>query len=263
MNFVPEFLPLHPDVSREFHGLGLKPCGDVIKDIEDQFIGTLTQMVKEMPEDQAKDIIKMLEEQYEQLLMIYSQMESQRTLLQKAKVEYKQKSEECAPVTLENWDQYRLKSLTAPSLEHTYRELKSNERSLPKTPSDNQMRQLFFALPYIWENPTAMIPDNANEAQEEEELRFSGGNIELTCPISFQPFTKPMISRKCGHVFDKPALERFLQKETKTCPQAACGQHVSIKDFVPDLIMQFRCLISEVRGPQTRNNTSDQGNVVD
>lgn len=259
-------LPLHHDALREFHSLVLNPTADLIEETQNQFLKTLKQIVQEAPLEYPRELIESLESEYKQLKQLQKDLVDQETLLTLAKAEFKKESDECQNVTVETWDQYRMGNLTAPSLEEKFLSLE-NEQKLSKDAhfaDADELTRIFLVLPHIWEDPTAVVPDNLSELQEEQdEIKISGGSIELTCPITFQSFTLPMISRKCGHVFDKPALEQFLQDQTKTCPQGACSQNLNIKDFVIDTTMQFRCLINETRGLQKRLNNEGTTNILD
>ncbi|AET37591.1 SUMO ligase MMS21 Ecym_1358 [Eremothecium cymbalariae DBVPG len=264
MNFVPDYLPLHHDVLRQFHALSAYPKSDMLQDIRNQFEVALVEIVNENTGRYPAHLINELAQEYRSLNVLASEIDAYDRQLQKAKSNYKLETDQCEPITLESWDQYRLNRFKAPSLEQAFTKLDAKTSNSKPDASGDQLEKVFVALPYIWEDPTVMLPeDMATAQQEEDELKFSGGTIELTCPISFQPFKAPMISRKCGHVFDKPALERFLENQTKTCPQGACGQHVNMKDFVPDLVMQFRCLIHTTKKQKTRASPDASTDVVD
>ncbi|AGO12307.1 AaceriAEL053Cp [[Ashbya] aceris (nom. inval.)] len=209
-----------------------------------------------------RELIASISAQYRQLLQIGRQMSSRDAHLQRSKAAYKDQSDQCEPITLQTWDRYQQGELTAPSLEEMYSQEDIEEEAQAPEEHEDQLQRLFLALPYIWNDPTAIVPDQAASRQEDEELKISGGTIELTCPITCQRFTRPMISRKCGHVFDEVGLRRFLERQTKPCPQGACGQNLSMKDFVPDLVMQFRCLLHEARGPLTRNASEEPADIV-
>ncbi|AEY96936.1 FAEL053Cp [Eremothecium gossypii FDAG1] len=259
---VPERLPLHSDVLQQFHELSSYNKTDLVEEVRHQFELTLVQVVRETPGEMPRELIDSISAQYRELLAIARQMASRDAHLERSKADYKAQSDQCEPIKLQTWDGYQQGELTAPSLAEIYAQEDAGEEARAPAEHEDQLQRLFTALPYIWNDPTAMVPDQAASRQEDEELKISGGTIELTCPITCQPFVRPMISRKCGHVFDEVGLRRFLERQTKPCPQGACGHNLSMKDFVPDLVMQFRCLLHEARGPLTRNASEDPADIV-
>lgn len=118
--------------------------------------------------------------------------------------------------------------------------------------------KILKVLPYIWNDPTCVIPDLQNPA-DEDDLQIEGGKIELTCPITCKPYEAPLISRKCNHVFDRDGIQNYLQGyTTRDCPQAACSQVVSMRDFVRDPIMELRCKIAKMKESQEQDKRSSQ-----
>jgi SUMO ligase MMS21 Smc5/6 complex component len=62
----------------------------------------------------------------------------------------------------------------------------------------------------------------------------------LLCPITNKLPIKPVIAKRCKHVFDKDAIMGYIAQRTGgrnmsvPCPCAACNNHISISDIISD-----------------------------
>lgn len=242
MNIIPDYLPLHHNVTKQFYSLQLEPLQLLIDDTIYQFEDILIQLIDQY-DNYPKDIIDGIQKNIDLLDSTVNEEYMCNKSLIKAKNTYKSQSDQCDPVSLESWDQYRLQRLHAPSLEVIYKEIRKEQNQNKDDRLLQQWHTLLNSLPFIWDNPTSVIPTDKNE----DDLMISGGRIDLTCPITCKVYENPMLSLKCGHVFEKFALVNHLNNQTIKCPQSACGQHVNLNDFVPDLVMKFRCIISSKR----------------
>ena len=50
----------------------------------------------------------------------------------------------------------------------------------------------------------------------------------LCCPVTFIPFTNPVIVPECGHTFDREALVQYKKKECPTCRTRYCVDPIDL-----------------------------------
>lgn len=181
-------------------------------------------------------------------------------------VEFKRKCHEVAdrspPVTSDNWKDYESGRPNIVSITQIFNETKPVIHEKLQNSNDEKLLRIF---PFLWNDPTAVIPDDDNTQanEEEQELQINGGNIELICPITMKTFELPMISKKCNHVFDKEGLTSYLQGQpTRDCPQAGCSQTINMRDFMPDKLMELRCRIAKIKEHDTSSKLDQAIDVI-
>ncbi|SCV04995.1 LANO_0G16182g1_1 [Lachancea nothofagi CBS 11611] len=247
VNAIPESVPLHRSTVQELHSWRTRDISAIFNETRSQFSNTLNQLA----ETDLKDASSL--SSLAQVYKDFQNLESQQKVLQgnitDAKTRYRTQSDELPPVTWENWDAYREGRLQAPKLSNVFadveREKKGNARAMP----NDSLSRLFKALPHILADPQCILPDERTD----DDLQIEGGRIELTCPITCMPFKKPMISRKCGHVFDFDGIEQHLAGQpTKDCPQSGCGQKVAMKDLIRDEVMELRCKVAATKSTSAK-----------
>ncbi|SCW02666.1 LAFE_0F11650g1_1 [Lachancea fermentati] len=245
-NTVPESVPLHQSVLQEFHQW--KPIDNsyIFSETRSQFL----HILEDIADGATPASLDTLTEAYKEFQRLEHHNSQQAGKVERAKQEYRSLCDQLPPVSWENWDQYRDGSLIAPKLSQVYSQLQDHPISEQETNSDDLSR-VFKALPHILEDPQCILPDDAAD----DDIHIEGGQIELTCPITCMKFEKPMVSRKCGHVFDYKGIQQYLNQsgqQPRDCPQAACRQKLTMRDFVPDKLMEFRCKIANARDSSTK-----------
>ena len=257
-NHIPKSVPLHPKSGKYFHNLHARDLSNIYQQCYKQIDETINQLVDSTSpstigiEEQVADITSI----YKLLSTYESESNSFDEHIKDLKKNFKQSSDACPQIDLSTWDKYRTGELTAPKLSELYLNMPTPE---PATMVNNtDTLKILKVLPYIWNDPTCVIPDLQNPA-DEDDLQIEGGKIELTCPITCKPYEAPLISRKCNHVFDRDGIQNYLQGyTTRDCPQAACSQVVSMRDFVRDPIMELRCKIAKMKESQEQDKRSSQ-----
>ena len=257
-NPIPKSVPLHPKSGKYFHNLHARDLSNIYQQCYKQIDETINQLVDSTSpstigiEEQVADITST----YKLLSTYESESNSFDEHIKDLKKNFKQSSDACPQIDLSTWDKYRTGELTAPKLSELYLNMPTPE---PATMVNNtDTLKILKVLPYIWNDPTCVIPDLQNPAGE-DDLQIEGGKIELTCPITCKPYEAPLISRKCNHVFDRDGIQNYLQGyTTRDCPQAACSQVVSMRDFVRDPIMELRCKIAKMKESQEQDKRSSQ-----
>ncbi|CAI4402494.1 AKH_1a_G0013990.mRNA.1.CDS.1 [Saccharomyces cerevisiae] len=257
-NPIPKSVPLHPKSGKYFHNLHARDLSNIYQQCYKQIDETINQLVDSTSpstigiEEQVADITSI----YKLLSTYESESNSFDEHIKYLKKNFKQSSDACPQIDLSTWDKYRTGELTAPKLSELYLNMPTPE---PATMVNNtDTLKILKVLPYIWNDPTCVIPDLQNPA-DEDDLQIEGGKIELTCPITCKPYEAPLISRKCNHVFDRDGIQNYLQGyTTRDCPQAACSQVVSMRDFVRDPIMELRCKIAKMKESQEQDKRSSQ-----
>lgn len=257
-NPIPKSVPLHPKSGKYFHNLHARDLSNIYQQCYKQIDETINQLVDSTSpftigiEEQVADITST----YKLLSTYESESNSFDEHIKDLKKNFKQSSDACPQIDLSTWDKYRTGELTAPKLSELYLNMPTPE---PATMVNNtDTLKILKVLPYIWNDPTCVIPDLQNPA-DEDDLQIEGGKIELTCPITCKPYEAPLISRKCNHVFDRDGIQNYLQGyTTRDCPQAACSQVVSMRDFVRDPIMELRCKIAKMKESQEQDKRSSQ-----
>ncbi len=193
--------------------------------------------------------VKQLEEMYKELLRLEEKQKFLSSKLIELKAEYKEQSADLPRLDLENWNHYLNNDYNLTNIRKKWIELQSEEVEINKK---DQWLRVFYALPYIWSDPSRVIPydplENNNSTEEEEDIKVDGGVIDLNCPVSLKKFNLPMISLKCFHTFDDASLkELFRPSKTIECPTPGCGKVLTTKDFTEDKLMRIRVLISDLR----------------
>ena len=257
-NPIPKSVPLHPKSGKYFHNLHARDLSNIYQQCYKQIDETINQLVDSTSpstigiEEQVADITSI----YKLLSTYESESNSFDEHIKDLKKNFKQSSDACPQIDLSTWDKYRTGELTAPKLSELYLNMPTPE---PATMVNNtDTLKILKVLPYIWNDPTCVIPDLQNPA-DEDDLQIEGGKIELTCPITCKPYEAPLISRKCNHVFDRDGIQNYLQGyTTRDCPQAACSQVVSMRAFVRDPIMELRCKIAKMKESQEQDKRSSQ-----
>ncbi|CAR30605.1 SUMO ligase MMS21 [Lachancea thermotolerans CBS 6340] len=240
---VPESVPLHHTALQVFHDWRPSDISAILNETRSQF----SQLLDQLSEVNATspDVVDTLTQTFREFRHLEAQQNSLQNNIDLAKSKYRSQCEELPPVTWETWDAYREGELRAPHLLHVFEETeRDSESQPPPANSADELSRLYRALPHIAADPQCILPDEAAD----DDVQIAGGQIELACPITCKPFQRPMISRKCGHVFDHAGIEQYLSAQsTRDCPQGACGQKVSMRDFVPDRLMELRCKITRAR----------------
>lgn len=73
----------------------------------------------------------------------------------------------------------------------------------------------------------------------------------LNCPITLKPLQTPVRSRRCGHVFEKHAVEQLMRNTPNglKCPVVGCSQLLQRTDLVRDRGVERRLRIAAARLP--------------
>lgn len=106
---------------------------------------------------------------------------------------------------------------------------------------------------FVLENPEDPIPEDV----ENEELAVAGGKISLKDPLSLNYFVHPMISRKCGHVYEKEHIMSLLESHALlNCPVTGCQETVGRGDLREDKLMALRVKVFTGRARRSRREVS-------
>ncbi|CCE66051.1 hypothetical protein TPHA_0O00820 [Tetrapisispora phaffii CBS 4417] len=292
MSIIPESAPMHPDSSKAFHSLRAVDVQDYYKSCINQFYQCIYDLLNlndtsDLEDESESNIPTYLHYEVldpivrstcESYLKLLTQMKQSKQLTDdtaRVKKEYKLLSDQCETFTLDTWDKYVSKELTAPKLSELF-----NDRSQlnnPNTQTANALPtielekdKLLRVLPYLWQNPANVIPDEVirgapiNQSNTDDDLKIEGGVIELTCPITCKTYRRPMISKKCGHVFDEQGIKSYLETQgERDCPQAACSQKVKLSDFSLDKIMILRCKINKIKQLRVKEDNDKLNQELD
>ncbi|CDO92017.1 unnamed protein product [Kluyveromyces dobzhanskii CBS 2104] len=231
-----------PDLSREI---------SAAKTAIQEFITTLLSSSTTFPTDRA-DEIKEVERAYRDLLRQEAKQKYLSSKLSDLKSEYRHQSSGTPRLDRDNWNSFSQNEHGLVNMGKRWVELQSDSVEIDRK---DQWLRVFCALPYIWSDPTRIIPYDPFESEptqeeddEEEDVKVDGGIIELTCPVSVKKFEKPMISLKCFHTIDNESLESLFRSERSIqCPVPGCNNSLTPRDFVTDRLMHIRVLISELR----------------
>ena len=247
---LPEHLPLSNQAIKELTKIRCEDssklfsqCNEELREIMDQYMQniTITKDLKPMFETLANCAEKLDHEELKYLKMGKN--------LELAKDQYIKESTGNQSVTFETWSSFVDNSTHIPNLQSLLAVDRSSELRMNSLRQGNlrnvENSKLLKVLPLIWENPRCIIPDDNDE---EDDLMIDGGIIELTCPITCKMYEEPLISKKCGHVFEKSGLQEYFRTETiRDCPQTGCSKHLRFNDFVSDPIMKLRCRIANIK----------------
>ncbi|EJS44068.1 mms21p [Saccharomyces arboricola H-6] len=258
-NPIPQSVPLHQQAGKYFHTLHSQDLSNLYQQCYKQFDETINQLVESASPSTA-DTGKQIADitgAYKLLSTYELESNSLHNDIKDLKKNFKLLSDSCPQIDLSTWDKYRTGELTAPKLSDLYLNMPGPEPTGTAANNTNTLK-ILKVLPHIWNDPTCVIPDLQN-VPGEDDLQIEGGKIELTCPITCKPYETPLISRKCNHVFDKDGIKNYLQGyTTRDCPQAACSQVVSMRDFVKDPIMELRCKIAKIKDSQEQDKKNNQ-----
>lgn len=260
--------PIHKDQKDNFHDLKGYDITIDLDSIEKQFDKTLKQLVDyiDMLGDESTLVqsVVALNESYQELMAQQQAARQTDEELEAIKREYMEMSNNAAPVTIDTIKDYLDHKLEIPSLHQFYEEKHKETKPVITTAGSGSSggygaplttARLLRILPYIIDDPTCVIPD---DNADEDDIQIEGGKIELSCPITYKPYHNPMISKKCGHVFDKEGIQIYFNTpEKKKCPQGACGHELTANDFKPDQLMLLRCKINNMKRPSTNSDNLD------
>lgn len=257
---LPKSLPIHPKATKYLHDITVNDYTQYLQQCQREISATLTQIIETtlfIHGDLPLDLIEELVQTNKDLQAQYEQASVSCRILETAKNSYKQDSNQCQPVqSLSDWQKHVNGGIDPnmhmpKSLQTHYEE--SAETIKNSTPPANLLdaksktSNLLKILPQIWNDPTAVIRDE-KPSDDDDDIKIEGGTIDLECPITCKQFVTPMISKKCGHTFDKEGITSYLggphSRATKDCPQAGCSKSVSMNDFVEDNLMKLRCKIA-------------------
>ncbi|CAB4252764.1 similar to Saccharomyces cerevisiae YEL019C MMS21 SUMO ligase involved in chromosomal organization and DNA repair [Maudiozyma barnettii] len=247
---IPDQLPLNNNALKDLQRIRATEQSRLFTECGQELRNTMDQCLESVQE--LKELAPLLESLAECAAALEKQETEYSTMalnLEIAKKQYTTESEKCKEVTLETWDEYVDKTLEAPDFLDVLKmerseEIKSQTRHLP-TSRISDTNKILRILPQIWENPRCVLPDDNDD---EDDLMIDGGIIELTCPITCRMYEKPLISKKCSHVFDETGLKSYFSKENhRDCPQTGCSKQLTFRDFIPDPVMALRCQIAKIQ----------------
>ncbi|QLQ82568.1 hypothetical protein HG537_0H03310 [Torulaspora globosa] len=248
MGKLPSGLPVHRNARSAFHELNVADVSRCCRDVAQQLVETYRDAMGD-PGDELDVQMNELIATYRELVALESSSRCLETKLENAKGKYRESSHNSEPVELSSWNRYISDSDGRPGLLDIFN---SEETSVGTRPKPTGDFKLLEAIAYLWKDPTAMMPDENND----DDVHIEGGKIELCCPITCQDFERPMISKKCNHVFDLQGLQNYFQDyTTRVCPMPGCSLTLSINDFEEDEVMKLRCQIEKVK---KKNSTEDQ-----
>lgn len=255
---VPDHLPMNANAIMDFHKLQttdisalFSACETELKESMDQYLECAADINELTP------LMEELSNSVEDLNKQEGLSENLKRNVTASKAEFVNESKKCSDVTLETWDQYRENELVAPNLEQIFNKFMANQpdRQTNTASRVSDINKILRVLPFIWEDPTCILPDD-NEVND--DLMIDGGKIDLTCPITLKPYVKPLISKKCQHVFEYEGIKNYIGTEKqKSCPQAGCNRMLTIKDFSPDPIMALRCQIAKLKAAQQQSKEAE------
>lgn len=257
MSSYPNSVPLHPHASKKFHNIRTTDLSSCFKIAKRQFIDTFCLLI-EYSSTNIDEQVNSLISNYQELISYENESSLFEQQIRSLKEDYKSLSDQCQPVDLTTWDLYRTNELpTPPKLSAMFADLTQNEQQREIQPENiTTDDKILKALPYIWKDPTCVIPDQQfSLTSDEDDLHIQGGKIELLCPITCKPFENPMMSKKCSHVFDKDGITNYFQGYTsRDCPQGACSQKLTLRDFIPDELMKLRCKIAHIKEKSSKKS---------
>lgn len=137
---------------------------------------------------------------------------------------------------------YFQSNLNVPSLQELLRQEYIENQEFDRTSLEmllksNENYQYLKNICFVLKNPLDPFPDEDNE---DDELKVSGGKIELRDPISMNYFTHPVTSKKCLHTYEESAIILYLDEGSQVCPINGCNSPLSINDLKFDKIMLLR-----------------------
>lgn len=258
MSRYPTSVPLHPQLNTRLRSIDCSSLDAVYQNARRQLLETFHQLIDDPSTKNVQHHIEKLLTNCQELCATELDSSMLSANLGTLKDEYIRASKEHQPVSLENWTAYGNEISAPPTLFELFEEMSPSESS----PQLSNEDKIFRSLPYIWKDPTSIVPD-FSATSTEDDLHIEGGKIELACPITLKPFENPMISIKCNHVFDKEGLSiYFNEAESRDCPQDGCSQKLTLRDFAPDNLMKLRCKIAKFK--QDLNiSTSDEQTKLD
>lgn len=116
-----------------------------------------------------------------------------------------------------------------------YKDIHDQEASFETILRTNDAYKYLKNVAFILKNPQDPLPDDTAD----DDLEVAGGKISLKDPISLNYFQTPLISKKCGHIFEKDIISDYLSNNRK-CPVDGCDAVLLSNDLKPDNIMSLR-----------------------
>ncbi|KAM9308459.1 E3 SUMO-protein ligase NSE2 [Gastrophryne carolinensis] len=83
-----------------------------------------------------------------------------------------------------------------------------------------------------------------NFEDEDEEIAVTQSIANFTCPITQMEMENPVKNKKCGHTYEKDAIEKMIQNrqnkgKSARCPKIGCDHdNMQITDLVSDVALK-------------------------
>ena len=95
------------------------------------------------------------------------------------------------------------------------------------------------------------------DLDETQEFVVQSQQISIICPITRQPMQHPVRIKKCGHTFERAAIERMIKGQGIKCPKAGCGnKRVRKEDLEVDVAMEREIRRQRIAGSKQTYSAS-------
>ncbi|EPY53350.1 Smc5-6 complex non-SMC subunit 2 [Schizosaccharomyces cryophilus OY26] len=81
---------------------------------------------------------------------------------------------------------------------------------------------------------------NLQQNAEDEDIVISSSTIETRCPLTLQPIVHPIISTRCGHYYEKGAIQSLTGTSGCRCPVVGCNAQLRKSDLKEDPVLERR-----------------------
>lgn len=258
---IPTYFPVNLGIkaSTEFTNISLiNDIDDKIFDIKSQADSYLTYLSTHphlLENPKAFGYTDKLLSSYKKLQLSKFKLQSLRQALKSTHKELMDSRRHEQDITLKNFDDY--KDIDKPNFADRFsgeldgilakRDEEAFELFLHGDTSYNYIRNALFVL----QHPLDPLPDELVD----DDVAVEGGKISLKDPLSMNYFTEPVVSTKCGHVFEKKYILR-LMAETRSvnCPVTGCAALLTPDSLQPDKLMALRVKIYQTKTQSQRRD---------
>lgn len=247
---LPEYFPLNQSLVKDFERTGRlqTKVDQTIKESINNILSQTEEYLKFLLDDENLTSMDLDSKFFStNLITLESLLKSQYELgiwkksVEESKLKIRLKQRQEVELNLESLeyyqnqvDEYHFGDLMKKEYDE-YRDIHNQETSFQTILATNDSYKYLKNVAFILQNPQHPLPEEA----EDDELEVAGGKISLKDPLSLNYYHTPLISKKCGHIFEQDTIFDYLNNNSK-CPVDGCGAVLTRNDLKPDKIMTLR-----------------------
>lgn len=267
---LPAYMPLARQLLREFESASGKLRDDGLQScIDSQIAASVTALdayVAYFYEQNVKELDGLVFDNHLEtittLLRAEFEMETLRTLMATVRPLLKLDNEQNQEIRLETLEYYRgvtdkVEVHDAIAAQHQ-RDHANFETKFATFLKNNRWYQYFKSAAFVVVHPEEPLPED----EADDDIGIDGGKISLRDPLLMELYTEPMVSRKCGHIYDKRHVNVLFDATGRAeCPVSGCDSQVDRHDLEPDPLMKLRVRVHQLSEAHKKHTRPSHASV--